>query len=228
MAKEYFRAYTGYLEQLEPYSDAEVGRIYRACLRYSMDGTLPEFTGNERFLWASLRQDIDRDKEAYEEYCERQRANGSKGGRPKKPTGFSENPENPLVFPETQKTQGLLFSSSPLDSPPSSPPDPRITPPYNPPINSLSNRATSRFAKPTRDEVREYCRSRNNGVNADQFVDFYESKGWMIGKNPMKDWKAAVRTWERKDGKRQTVSVQPMDGKAEMEEMRRFLDSMEG
>ena len=53
------------------------------------------------------------------------------------------------------------------------------------------------FVKPTVDEVREYCESRNNGIDAEVFVDFYESKGWMIGKNKMKDWKAAIRTWER-------------------------------
>ena len=46
--------------------------------------------------------------------------------------------------------------------------------------------------------VSQYCRERNNGIDADAFVNFYESKGWMIGKNKMKDWKAAVRTWERK------------------------------
>lgn len=53
------------------------------------------------------------------------------------------------------------------------------------------------FTPPKIEEVREYCRSRNNNVDPEQFYDFYESKGWMIGKNRMKDWKAAVRTWER-------------------------------
>lgn len=54
-----------------------------------------------------------------------------------------------------------------------------------------------RFAPPTLEEVKEYCRERGNGVDAQRFVDFYEMKGWMVGKNKMKDWKAAVRTWER-------------------------------
>lgn len=54
-----------------------------------------------------------------------------------------------------------------------------------------------RFAPPTLEEVRAYCMERGNGVDPQKFVDFYESKGWMIGKNKMKDWKAAVRTWER-------------------------------
>ena len=54
-----------------------------------------------------------------------------------------------------------------------------------------------RFKKPTFDEVEEYCKERNNNINPQKFIDFYESKGWMVGKNKMKDWKACVRTWER-------------------------------
>ena len=54
------------------------------------------------------------------------------------------------------------------------------------------------FIPPTIEQVEEYCETRNNGISAQEFVDFYSSKGWMIGKNKMKDWKAAVRTWESK------------------------------
>jgi hypothetical protein len=46
---------------------------------------------------------------------------------------------------------------------------------------------------------------RNNNIDAEAFIDFYSSKNWMIGKNKMKDWKAAVRTWERRDAKKQTM-----------------------
>lgn len=56
-----------------------------------------------------------------------------------------------------------------------------------------------RFTPPTVDEVREYCRSRHNAVNAEAFVAFYTSNGWKVGKNTMKDWKAAVITWEKRD-----------------------------
>ena len=58
------------------------------------------------------------------------------------------------------------------------------------------------FTPPTREEVQAYCKERGNHVDADKFVDFYASKGWMVGKNPMKDWKASVRTWERSETKR--------------------------
>jgi len=53
------------------------------------------------------------------------------------------------------------------------------------------------FSKPTIEDITSYCRERNNNVDPQKFYDFYESKGWMVGKNKMKDWKAAVRTWER-------------------------------
>ena len=56
-----------------------------------------------------------------------------------------------------------------------------------------------RFVPPTVDEVRAYCQDRQNGVDPQRFVDYYSSNGWMVGKNKMKDWKAAVRTWEQKD-----------------------------
>lgn len=56
---------------------------------------------------------------------------------------------------------------------------------------------TKKFIPPTVDEVREYCDERNKGVDPQAFVDYYESNGWHVGKNKMKDWKAAVRTWER-------------------------------
>ena len=63
-----------------------------------------------------------------------------------------------------------------------------------------------RFCKPTVAEVKDYCEERKNNIDADAFVNFYESKGWKIGKNPMKDWKAAVRTWEIKNKTNNTIA----------------------
>lgn len=65
--------------------------------------------------------------------------------------------------------------------------------------NSLYKRESSRFQKPSIDEIRQYCSSRNNSVDPEQFFNFYESKGWTIGKSHMKDWRAAVRTWEKRE-----------------------------
>ena len=56
-----------------------------------------------------------------------------------------------------------------------------------------------KFVKPTIDEIKQYCIERKNKINAAHFFDYYESKGWIVGKTSMKDWKAAIRTWERQD-----------------------------
>ena len=64
------------------------------------------------------------------------------------------------------------------------------------------------FVPPTATEVRQYCDESGHHIDPDAFVDFYASKNWMVGKNKMKDWRAAVRNWERKDKERPTKSNQ--------------------
>ena len=63
----------------------------------------------------------------------------------------------------------------------------------------LSNKGRAKFQKPTLEEIRQYCLERRNSVDAEAFFNFYESNGWMVGKAHMKDWRAAVRTWERRE-----------------------------
>ena len=62
------------------------------------------------------------------------------------------------------------------------------------------------FKKPSVIDIIDYCKERNNNIDAEAFIDFYESKDWKIGKNKMKNWKAAVRTWERRETKKPTMS----------------------
>lgn len=75
-------------------------------------------------------------------------------------------------------------------------------------IDSSASTTTKRkrFEKPTLSQITQYCLERNNNVNAEQFYDYYESNGWKVGKNSMKDWKAAVRTWEKNNYNRKPVN----------------------
>ena len=66
-----------------------------------------------------------------------------------------------------------------------------------------------RFTPPSVEEVKQYCNERKNSVDPESFVDFYSSKGWMVGKNKMKDWKAAVRTWEQHNFDRKQKKQNP-------------------
>lgn len=65
--------------------------------------------------------------------------------------------------------------------------------------NGSSITTRKRFVRPTLDEVKQYCVERHNSVDAQRFMDFYTSKGWLVGNQPMKDWKAAIRTWEQRE-----------------------------
>lgn len=67
--------------------------------------------------------------------------------------------------------------------------------------NNNEKKERSIFIPPTFDQVSEYCAERKNNVDASKFFNFYEAKGWMVGKNKMKDWKAGVRTWEKSNEK---------------------------
>lgn len=68
--------------------------------------------------------------------------------------------------------------------------------------NKDLDKSRNKKIPPTFEQVNEYCKERKNNVDAEKFINFYESKGWYIGKNKMKDWKAAVRTWETSEQKK--------------------------
>lgn len=81
------------------------------------------------------------------------------------------------------------------------------------------------FKPPTHEEVKAYCTERNNNVDPDRFINFYTSNGWKVGKNAMKDWKAAVRTWE-KNGYSGQKDIRTAPDKDSTAEIRRLLEAM--
>ena len=77
---------------------------------------------------------------------------------------------------------------------------------------SMSNvNKNNKFIKPSIEDIKTYCEERNNNIDANAFYDFYESKGWKVGNQKMKDWKACVRTWEKRTKGEQIVKTQQMD-----------------
>lgn len=65
----------------------------------------------------------------------------------------------------------------------------------------FSKESSKKIVKPSIEEIKDYCQERNNNVDAEQFYDYYESNGWKVGRNSMKDWKACIRTWEKNNRK---------------------------
>ena len=85
-------------------SDAEAGRLLKSLLHY-INGGEDELLGQEKLVFAMLKSQIDRDSASYAAFADKQRENGKKGGRPPKANAFSDNPKNPSLFSETQKSQ---------------------------------------------------------------------------------------------------------------------------
>lgn len=83
--------------------------------------------------------------------------------------------------------------------------------------HKVKKTTASRFQPPTLDEVQAYCLERGNNVDAERFIDYYTSNGWKVGKNSMKDWKAAVRTWERSGNTNSAPSTRQTGGNVFLE-----------
>ena len=89
-----------------------------------------------------------------------------------------------------------------------------VTPTPNNINNNINNNISAkRFVKPTVEEVQAYCKERNNNVDAEKFISHYDSNGWKVGRTPMKDWKSAVRTWERNSFNNQSKVIQEESSK---------------
>lgn len=91
-------------------------------------------------------------------------------------------------------------------------------------VNVSHNKPTGRFTPPTVEEVSEYIREKQYHVDAESFIAFYQSKGWKVGNQPMKDWKAAVRTWETRWKERQTENEKKRKGRVNWDELNDTAD----
>ena len=118
----YLMLYVDTLRQYKRLSDTEFGRAIRAVLQFLEDGTEANLPGKECIMYDVLREQTERDRKSYEKKMAAQRENGSKGGRPRKKAETQENPKNPRVFSETQKSQKTQEKEKE-----------EYIPPYNPP-----------------------------------------------------------------------------------------------
>ena len=184
MARSHLKIYLSFEDDTECLSDAERGRLLLAMVRYAKDGTEPSLSGNERFLWPVVRGQIDRDIDVYESKVSAGRAGG---------LAKAENSKSQQNLAEVSKSQQNLAEVSTIKIKDKDKEEDKDK-------DQDKGVSGARFAPPTPEDVAAFCRERGNSVDPVKFCAFYQSKGWKVGKNPMKDWRAAVITWERDDG----------------------------
>lgn len=177
-----------YLAKTAKLTDEEVGRLFRALIDYHANGVLAELDGRESIAFDFIKEDIDKAEEAYAKKCEQ----ASKNRRKALSNDTTDDDGGQRAL--TDVNGGDQYNINKKN------------------INKSNNNSSSknivtlkRFIPPTVEQIKAYCDERGVYlIDPEQFIDYYEARGWMLNKNrKMVDWKAAVRTWEKNERDRQ-------------------------
>ena len=212
--KESYMLYRGWNPLFENLPKEQLGELFYAicCYQSGKEYTIenPLIKG----VFEMVLMQFQKDEASYKEKCEAKAKNGKKGAESRwqdngkcqteENTDDSENGKNGKCHSEDGKNGKCYFSHNEEDKEEDKEEVEEV------PTVPKKREARKRSSTPSVDEVREYCFERGNGVDAETFVDFYASKGWKVGNAPMKDWKAAVRTWEKRDN-RAAPRAKPID-----------------
>ena len=172
---KYLKIFTDFLDVVEPLDDEECGRLFKAMLGYSLDGREPQLTGNERFLWVVARQHMDREAEVYEKKVKHLK----RGNVPvtEKKGSVSEQDKDKEKDKEKDKDKDKDKDSLSLGG---------------------AGAPEEREKRPTLSEVMEFSQREGIQTDVEYFFNYYEANGWHMGKQPIRDWRAALKAWALK------------------------------
>ena len=205
--KKSFVMYESWGAAIEKMSNEQAGELIKAIYAYQKDPDAVPEDPALAFVFELIKQQLDADSQRYKEACAARSEAGKKGGRPK----ANASDKKQMVSEESKKSKCFSEKAKKADNDNEYDNDLKKE-------NTIDGVKEKRFAPPTLENVREYCREMGyTNVDAERFIDFYTSNGWMVGKNRMKDWKAAVRNWDRRE-----KNPQRQDGAAEVAKKNRF------
>lgn len=162
--------YRSFWEAIKKHPDPDKLESLTAIIEYGLNDAEPEMDGVAAAMFLMAKPQIDANNKRYQ--------NGTKGGRPI--TKSEPNNNQSITKPEPKEKENVKVNVNDKKK-----------------DTNVSKEKAPRFLPPTQKEVQAYCQEKGYVVDAERFIDFYESKGWFVGKNKMKDWKAAVRNWAR-------------------------------
>ncbi len=168
------------LQITRKFTDAQFGALIRAVFSYRFGGE--EYSGDDMAIdvaFQAIANQVDRLKEYSEINAKNAAGSESKQGGAECSEMQGNHP--PIL---SNPIQSVPIQSDPVE---------------DTGAQSAKPPAHTRFSPPSVQEIEEYCREKGLLLDAERFVDYYASIGWRVGKNPMKDWRAAVRTWVKKD-----------------------------
>ena len=204
--KKSFVMYESWGTAIEKMSNEQAGELIKAIYAYQKDPDAAPKDPALAFVFELIKQQLDADSQRYKEACAARSEAGKKGGRPK----ANASDKKQMVSEESKKSKCFSEKAKKADNDNEYDNDLKENP--------LEGVKEKRFAPPTLQEVKDYCLKMGyTHVDAERFIDYYTSNGWMVGKNRMKDWKAAVRNWDRRE-----KNPQRQDGAAEVAKKNRF------
>lgn len=198
MSKTNFILYKDSKAIIDLLSDEQAGKLFKSIFQYVEDRTeLETNDGMLKIAFTQIKVTLERDLIKYKKIVERNKENGKKGGRPtnkdketqsihsepNKPSGLNGNPKEP------KKADSVIDNGIDIDSDIDN--------------DNKKSKPKKRFTKPNLKELELFCKENSYAIDCSYFIDYYESNGWKVGKNPMKDWKATVRNWARKNTTKQ-------------------------
>ena len=182
-----FIIYTNYIEKLQVLNDTQLGTLFRAILEYEYSELkeMPDIQDEAvKVAFYFIKSDLDNNYQKYLDTCNKRKENLKKANASKESANATQMQSE--CTPNAVQMGGDNENDNENDN-----------------DNNIKKENTKekapRFSPPSLEEVRAYCQERGNVIDPEQFVNFYESKGWKIGKEKMKDWKACVRTWEKRN-----------------------------
>ena len=179
--RESFIFYKSFYDSLKGMDEKTQGKCLMALADYALNGNEPSCEPEVMMFFILAKPQIDANNQRYE--------NGCKGGRPKNQTETKTKPKYNQKETKDEPNDNVNDNDN-----------------VNVKEKEIDKEkvaiASLRFQKPTVEQVRSYSKQQGYVLDEQAFWDFYESKGWKVGNQPMKDWQAAVRNWVRKDKQR--------------------------
>lgn len=183
--RDSFVMYTSYREQIEMLTLEQRGVLLTAVLAYESDAELPKMDDVVGMAFAFIKARLDADNVKWEEAIAQRRKAGQASAQARR--------RKPTVVDSVQRKVSVVDS---VEREPTNSTD-NVFVFVNDIEKEKKNKKEKRsFVPPTVEQVREYCTEKNYQINPESFVSYYASKGWSVGKSPMKDWKQACVTWE--------------------------------
>lgn len=180
--KDWFKARNIWGAGILSLSDEEAGQFVKALWQYTMNGEVIELSGAAKGIMAIAMMTLSADDDAANALSATRAAAGAKGGLQK-----VANQANATIAKQEIANDSNCFNKNKNKNK-----EEDIK-------ENIKEKTSGRFTPPTIEQVKEYCNERENSVDPDRWFNYYSSNGWRVGKNPMKDWKAAIRTWENND-----------------------------